>query len=224
MADYHTISQASEIEVEIKKSRFIGFARPTENELAVKAFLDEIRQRHPQARHHVYAWRVGGFFNQQVLQRYSDDGEPAGTGGLPILKKIDALELTQVSVVVVRYFGGILLGTGGLSRAYAQSADLAIQEAKPVLMRELSTFAIQLSYSLYELVKNKVHEAGMYLYDEVFAAEVSCSVACLPSQVLELQTLLQELASGPIEMEDSGAKFIAAPLILKEGNEESEKD
>lgn len=221
MGDYCTISQFSEVEIEIKKSRFIGFAAATADETDVKAFLDEIKQKHPQARHHVYAWRIGGVLEQQIMQRYSDDGEPAGTGGLPVLKKISALELTQITVVVVRYFGGILLGTGGLSRAYAQTAELAIQAAKPILMRQLDSFAIQLPYALYEITKNKLEEAGMLLFDEVFGADVSCSVACTPGQVEQLCERLQELTSGPLALVDLGSRFIPDANYSVDRNEES---
>ncbi len=209
MGNYTTVRQQSEFELEIKKSRFIGYASPAQNETEVKEFLSHIKSLHPQARHQVYAWRVGGFSEQQAMQRYSDDGEPAGTGGLPVLKKLDAQALTQLAVVVVRYFGGVLLGTGGLSRAYAACAEAAIDKARPVLMRELQVYSCVLPYHVYELTKNKLHETEMLLYDEEFEAEVRCKLACKPEQSACLMDIIQEIGNGRLQVDYLESRYIA---------------
>lgn len=214
MGNYTTVRHASEFELEIKKSRFIGYAKPVENETEVKEFLNHIKSLHPQARHHVYAWRLGGFSDKQMMQRYSDDGEPSGTGGLPVLKKMDGQALTQLVVVVVRYFGGVLLGTGGLSRAYAAAAEGALEEAKPVLMRRLDVYACVLPYHLYEMCKNKINELGMMLYDEIFGALIQCKLACRSDETEQLMGLLQELGAGSLQADYLESDYVADENML----------
>lgn len=208
MGNYTTVRQRSEFSQEIKKSRFIGYAAPLENEAAVRSFLQEIKSLHPQARHHVYAWRLGGFSDLQLNQRYSDDGEPSGTGGLPLLKKLDMFRLTQTALVVVRYFGGILLGTGGLSRAYASTGEGALVLAKPQLMQRLEVFATSIPYALYELAKSNVQESGMQLFDEEFGTSVNCKLACAAERVQDLEQLLQELGAGSLLMTHLEKRYV----------------
>ena len=112
--NYRTVASSSQIELEEKKSRFIAVCRPLVNEIEANAFVSGIRQEYPDATHHVYAWILGG---ETILQRYSDDGEPQGTAGIPVLDVLRKNGIDQAGIVVVRYFGGTLLGTGGLVHA-----------------------------------------------------------------------------------------------------------
>jgi uncharacterized YigZ family protein len=123
---YLTIKGYGEDSFDEKKSEFIGYIKRTESEEEAKAFVAEIKNKHKDATHNCYAYIVGQNMN---IQRYSDDGEPQGTAGIPILEVIKKNEITDCTVVVTRYFGGILLGAGGLTRAYTKGAAVAIKAA-----------------------------------------------------------------------------------------------
>ena len=123
---YITVKNFGEDSFEEKKSEFIGYAKRVESEEEAKEFVAEIKNKHKQARHNCWAYIVG---ENMGIQRYSDDGEPQGTAGIPILEVMKKQGITDCAVVVTRYFGGILLGTGGLTRAYTQGASIAIKSA-----------------------------------------------------------------------------------------------
>lgn len=123
---YITVKDFGEDRFEEKKSEFIGYAKRVENEEEAKAFINEIKNMHKQARHNCSAYIIGKDMN---IQRYSDDGEPQGTAGIPILEVMKKSRVTDCAVVVTRYFGGILLGAGGLTRAYTKGASIAIKSA-----------------------------------------------------------------------------------------------
>lgn len=126
---YFTVKNQGTAEFEEKKSTFIGNIKRVYNEDEAKAFINEIKGQHKEARHNVYAYMIG---ENKGIQRYSDDGEPQGTGGIPVLEVLKKNDVTDVVVVVTRYFGGILLGTGGLARAYSKGAADALKEANIV--------------------------------------------------------------------------------------------
>ena len=121
---YITIREYGEDSFIEKKSEFIGYAKRVENEEEAKAFVAEIKSKHKQARHNCWAYIIG---ENMGIQRYSDDGEPQGTAGIPILEVMKKADITDCAVVVTRYFGGILLGTGGLTRAYTKGASIALK-------------------------------------------------------------------------------------------------
>jgi len=123
---YFTIKQSSEGTLREKGSKFLSFAFPVVSESEIKAHLSVLKKLHPSASHHCYAWRLG---HDKSAYRSNDDGEPANTAGKPILSQIQSHDLTNVLLVVVRYFGGTLLGVGGLIQAYKQAAKLAIDQA-----------------------------------------------------------------------------------------------
>ncbi|SHI64700.1 uncharacterized protein, YigZ family [Clostridium amylolyticum] len=121
---YKTIKREASDEFEEKKSTFIGYVKRIETEEEAKEFINKIKSENREARHNVYAYIVG---ENKGIQRYSDDGEPQGTGGIPVLEVIKKNELTDTVVVVTRYFGGVLLGAGGLTRAYTKGASIAVK-------------------------------------------------------------------------------------------------
>ena len=156
MAEYRTISGTSTFEYEEKRSRFIGLAAFADTEEKALAVLSRVRAENRTARHNVYAYvlREGG------RSRYSDDGEPAKTAGTPVLEAIGHAGLSDVIVVVTRYFGGILLGTGGLVRAYTAAASGALARAEIVTMREVVACRVRLPYSLFEQAQRLIQAAG----------------------------------------------------------------
>ena len=130
--------------MEEKRSTFIGYCQPLADEKQANAFVSGIRERYPDATHHVFAWVLGG---ERQLQKYSDDGEPQGTAGLPVLDILRKNDIEDAGLVVVRYFGGTLLGGGGLVRAYGKAASLALEQARPVTMQLCHRFRMTVPYA-----------------------------------------------------------------------------
>lgn len=144
MLEYTTIHDRAEDEFIERKSRFIGFIAPVETEQQALDFINEIKQKHRDATHNTYAYLL-----KNGIKRYSDDGEPQGTAGVPMLDCIEKEGLTDVAVVVTRYFGGILLGAGGLVRAYSHGAKIAVDAAQRKLMTTCVLLNMDLDYSFY---------------------------------------------------------------------------
>ena len=144
--NYFTIKQAGEAELIEKKSRFIGYAAPVSNEAEAMAFIEAIRAKHRDATHNCYAYQAG-WHNE--YQRSSDAGEPSGTAGRPILEVIKKSNLKNTVVVVTRYFGGVLLGAGGLARAYAKTAALALAKAGLLQRLAAKAYSLTIDYNLW---------------------------------------------------------------------------
>lgn len=155
---YRMVKQYGEASFIERKSRFISYAMPVTTEEEAVQFLNTIRKKHYDATHNCYAYIIG---ENGEIQRSSDDGEPAGTAGIPILEIIRKEGLTNTIVVVTRYFGGILLGAGGLIRAYAEGAKCAISAAGVIEVKAFSIFAIHIDYSYLGKIQ---HEAAKKQY------------------------------------------------------------
>lgn len=145
MNNYQTVLAVATAELIEKKSRFIGNCSPVHTQQDALDFLRVIKQTHPDARHNVFAYCL----REGMCKRCSDDGEPQGTAGDPILSVLEKNGLTDCAVVVTRYFGGVLLGTGGLVRAYSHTAQLAVQAAQPIVMTLVTICTIHCDYSYY---------------------------------------------------------------------------
>jgi len=153
---YNTVSAPSEGIFKDKGSRFLAFLYPVKNEEEIRELLQKIKKEHYNARHHCYAWRLG---KEEIRFRANDDGEPSSTAGKPILGQLVSKELTQVLLVVVRYFGGILLGTGGLIQAYREAAADAIRNASIETRLIEEEFQLNFNYSelnaVMQIIKNE---------------------------------------------------------------------
>ena len=160
--NYRTIFEYGEDEIIINKSRFIGYAMPIETEEDALDFIEKIRTKHRDATHNVYAYVVGMDSN---IQRFSDDGEPSGTAGIPVLEVIKKEELRNVVVVVTRYFGGIKLGAGGLIRAYTKGAKIGLEAGQIVDMVLHQKIKVRIDYTAYGKIENFLLNGG-YLVDE----------------------------------------------------------
>ena len=147
---YITIRDFGEDRFEEKKSEFIGYAKRVESEEEAKEFINEIKSMHKQATHNCSAYVIGEKMN---IQRYSDDGEPQGTAGIPILEVMKKSNVTDCAIVVTRYFGGILLGAGGLTRAYTKGASIAIKSAGIVEKVNGLKLSFELDYDLFGKVQ-----------------------------------------------------------------------
>lgn len=142
---YKTIKREARDEFEEKKSTFIGYVKRVETEEEAKEFINKIKIENREARHNVYAYIIG---ENKGIQRYSDDGEPQGTGGIPVLEVIKKNELTDTVVVVTRYFGGVLLGAGGLTRAYTKGASIAVKAGGVVNKVYAHKIHVKIDYDL----------------------------------------------------------------------------
>lgn len=151
MSEFYTVADYGSDEFTEKKSKFIGYIKHIETEEEATAFISEIKGKHWDARHNVYAYVIG---ENGAIQRSTDDGEPSGTAGRPVLEVIKGENLTNVVVVVTRYFGGVLLGTGGLVRAYGRAAKMAIEAAKIVRSVKMKMIAICADYELMGKIQN----------------------------------------------------------------------
>lgn len=142
---YRTILQASSDEYTVKRSRFIGYAAPVTTQSEATEFINSIKTKHWDARHNVYAY----ILRDGQIRRYSDDGEPQGTAGVPVLDVMIKEGITDCAVVVTRYFGGVLLGTGGLVRAYSHSAKIALEAGKIITMKLANRLKLKCDYTFY---------------------------------------------------------------------------
>lgn len=170
---YKTLGAPGSDEFIIKKSRFIGFGSPARTEEEALGFLAAIRRKHKDASHNCFAYVIGR--NAGVI-RYSDDGEPGGTAGLPIAGVLRAREVVDCCVVVTRYFGGVLLGAGGLTRAYAQGAAMALGASGVVMMEDSVRFWAGMDYTHWGRVEHYLQDAPVLLENVDFGASVTASL------------------------------------------------
>ena len=195
VAAYQTIAEVAEAEIVEKKSRFIGRISPVADEEEALAFIAEVKAAHRMARHNVYAYVLRG-----GRIRYTDDGEPAKTAGMPTLEAIQHAGLEDVAVVVTRYFGGILLGTGGLVRAYAQATKAAIGAARIVVVSRCVDIIVEVPYSLYEPACRLAEDAGAQVHDTDFAENVLITFRMLDGTQAPFLEKLTELTRGQSEI------------------------
>ena len=203
---YITVEGRASAEIVEKKSRFIAQVAHVETDEEAVAFLEEVRAAHRMARHNVYAYvlRAGG------RMRYSDDGEPQKTAGLPTLEVVRHAGISDVAIVTTRYFGGILLGTGGLVRAYTQSAQAALDAARLVAYSRCVDMEVELPYSFYEQALRIVEAHGAKVLDTSFTDRVALSLRMLAEAAPPLRTALTELTRAEafiLESEPLDAPF-----------------
>lgn len=193
--DYKTIESRVEARFEEKKSEFIGYLAPVENEEEAVGFIEEIRAMHRKARHNCYAYilKDGG-------ARHSDDGEPQGTAGVPIYEVLQKEGLSGVCCVVTRYFGGVLLGAGGLVRAYTKAAADAVSAAKIKEMALAVKAEISVDYSLYGKLPKIFEEFGAKTADEKFEDNVKITVYVRGQLADDLKARLVDACSGNVNV------------------------
>lgn len=172
--EYLTIEEPQIHEIEINKSRFIASVRFTDSETDALSFLNDIRAQHPDATHNCYAWILD--LDRQT-RKFSDDGEPGGTAGKPIFHVMDKNELTNVTIVVTRYFGGIKLGAGGLVRAYTKATTSLIDHSKIVTYSLHQTFRYTFDYHYLGSIQNFLETQHISILDTTYADQVSITIA-----------------------------------------------
>ena len=200
---YKTVSEESETLIVEKKSKFISHVMPVDNETDAIAYLNKIHSKYPDATHNVYAYVI----DENNIFRYSDDGEPSGTAGMPVLDTIRKSGIVDVIAVVTRYFGGTLLGTGGLVHAYSASADKGLNASGIIIREKCNIVEVKTDYPTAGKVQYKAAEKGYVIEDTVYDNEVTFKI-CSPLE--KTQTLIAEmidLTNGRAICKVTGEKY-----------------
>lgn len=201
---YKTINDFGSAQIIEKKSKFISNAAPVENEEQAQAFIEDIRKKYYDARHNCYAYIVG---EKGEHQKFSDDGEPGGTAGRPIYDVIKGEGLTNTVIVVTRYFGGILLGTGGLVRAYGKSAKEGIYAAGIAEMIYLRELTIICDYNISGKMEYAVKEDKHILKESIYTDKVTYKIMCEYEKCEEFAKKIKDISKGNAEYSFGGGFF-----------------
>lgn len=195
-APYKTLRQSASDEFIINKSRFIGYGSPAQTEEEALAFLKGIREKHKDATHNCYAYVIG---RNAGIMRYSDDGEPGGTAGLPIMEVLKAQGVVNCCVVVTRYFGGILLGAGGLVRAYTQGCVAALKASGVVVMEPSQQYLCEVGYPLWDKVQYALKSLPVQLLGSEFTTAVTFTLLVREKDAQQVLDTLTRVTDGKIE-------------------------
>lgn len=193
---YRTLIARASDQFIVNRSRFIGYGCPCASEEEALSFLSEIRTKHRDATHNCYAYIIG---ENMGVMRYSDDGEPGGTAGMPIIEVMKARGVTNCAVVVTRYFGGILLGAGGLRRAYSQGAAIAINACGVGVMNPTARYMIELPYPLLDRVDHFLKDEPVIIEERDFGAAVTLTLLVRTADEPALLARLIDLTEGRLE-------------------------
>ncbi|MGL5439804.1 MAG: YigZ family protein [Filifactoraceae bacterium] len=212
MKDYLTIKNASETLIIIEKSKFISYCFPIKTEDEAQEFLKGIRKKHYDATHNVWAYILG---EDMCIQRYSDDGEPSGTAGIPTLDIMRKIGVTDCLIVVSRYFGGVKLGAGGLVRAYSKSAKLAVLDAGIVKYKVYILISLKVDYSLIIKIQQAIKDRNFILKETIYTESVEFLIYIDPNVLYDINAYFTDVTNGLSFMEIIGEELIA--MDLKEG-------
>ncbi|EGD39604.1 YigZ family protein [Streptococcus sanguinis] len=213
--EFKTIKEDGMVQEEIKKSRFICHVKRIYSEEEARAFIAAIKKEHYKATHNCSAFIIG---EKSDIKRTSDDGEPSGTAGVPMLGVLEKHNLTNLCVVVTRYFGGIKLGAGGLIRAYAGSVALAIKEIGLVEIKEQAGLRLKLSYSQYQDFANFLKVQNLEETDTIFTELVDTTIYIDKNIKETTKRNLTEFFNGKIELTDLGLREVEVHAILDKEN------
>lgn len=202
---YRTVFEYGEDDIIINKSRFIGYTRPIKTEEEALEFIQEIKTKHRDATHNVYAYVVG---ENSIIQRFNDDGEPSGTAGIPVLEVIKKEDLRDVVVVVTRYFGGIKLGGGGLIRAYTKGCKIALDAGEIVDMVLHTNLEIKVDYTLYGKIENYLQSENYIPEDIEFQDNVGINIYVDNEELEKFKRELINMTSANIEILNLDEKYL----------------
>lgn len=197
MSNYKTLHKFGVDEYIVEKSTFIGYAKPIKTEEEAIEFVNEIKKKHKDATHNVWAYTVGENMN---IQRYSDDGEPQGTAGIPTLEVIKKEDLRDVVVVVTRYFGGIKLGAGGLVRAYTKGAKVGIEAGIVIEKVKYTEVKIKIEYTQLGRIQNEIMNLGFKVKDTIYSEDVEIIVYSKIEDVHSLTDRMIDITSGTADV------------------------
>ena len=209
--EYRTIKEDGQVQEEIKKSRFICHAKRVYSEEEARDFITAIKKEHYKATHNCSAFIVG---ERSEIKRTSDDGEPSGTAGIPMLGVLENHNLTNVCVVATRYFGGIKLGAGGLIRAYAGSVALAVKEIGIIEIKEQAGIQIHMTYAQYQEYGNFLKEHNLIELETNFTDQVDTMIFIDKEKKDGIKADLIEFFNGKVTLTDKGLREVEVPVNL----------
>lgn len=203
MQEYKTVEkEASDFFIE-KKSKFIGYAKPVKTQDDALEFISEIKSKHWDATHNVYAYVL----RENNIQRYSDDGEPSGTAGVPVLDVMLKESLVDVCVVATRYFGGTLLGAGGLVRAYSHTSKIALEAAGIITMAQCSVMSAEVDYSFYDRLNILLSDFSAVILNTSFSDKVCVEFSLKENTVDSLNSKLIDVSNGKYALKFLRSEF-----------------
>ena len=206
-SEYFIPSGSGSSEYEEKRSRFIAYLEPAENEEYAKAYIAEIKRKNYDARHNCWCYII-----KYGPERYSDDGEPQGTAGIPMLEVFRHENITNVVCVVTRYFGGVLLGTGGLARAYTKAAKGALEDAGISVVRKWIECSVECPYSLYDRLRSEIESVKGSISTVEYGKDVSVSLF-IPEEVYEsFKKNISDISSGRLKLLLANETYKAVPI------------
>lgn len=203
MKEYKTVEFESSDEFVEKKSRFIGYVKPVKTQQEALDFIGKIKSKHWDASHNVSAYVL----RENNIQRSSDDGEPSGTAGVPVLDVLLKENLVDVCVVVTRYFGGTLLGAGGLIRAYSHSSKIAVEAGNIITMAPCKILSVSVDYSFYERLNIMLSDVGANIENSDFSDKVNITFSLKKDLTDMLIAKLTEQSNGKYRLREIGEKF-----------------
>lgn len=201
--EYITVSQYGVDDFIEKKSRFIGYCKNVSTAKEAEDFIKEIKTKHKDANHNVWAYNLREGSNM----RYSDDGEPQGSAGMPVLQVLKNKEIVDAVVVATRYFGGIELGKGGLVRAYTHTASIATNSAEPVCMKECIRAEIVISYSYLTKIGEYLQSNNAVVLDTIYEDNIKITFYALKVDIDKIQPLIDDLTKGKVSIKEISKEF-----------------
>lgn len=211
MSKYITLQKESSDFFIEKKSRFIGYARPVSSEEDALAFIAEIKKKHYDATHNVYAYII----RENGLMRFSDDGEPQGTAGIPVLEAMKKSQLTDAVIVATRYFGGTMLGGGGLIRAYSHTASIAMAAAGKICMKECVVVSAFCDYTFYGRLNSLIPECGGSIENTLFMENVEIQFHIEPELLPGLEQKWADISNGQVQSEIIETNYFPFPIEIE---------
>src|SRR5690625_2395696 len=203
--EYYTVKQSGEDQLNIQKSRFIGYVRRVETEEAAQEFINEIKKKHYDATHNCSAYIIGE--NDQI-QKANDDGEPSGTAGIPMLEVLKRMHLKDTAVVVTRYFGGIKLGAGGLIRAYGNMTSQAIKTTGIVKRQLMQGISITVDYTLLGKLENEIRQSNHILDSIEYLEQVEFLVYVKKGEEESFSEWITDLSNGQAIIQEKDTAYI----------------
>ena len=208
LKEYKSLRKNAQKEIVIEKSTFIGTAQMVENEEQALEFIQAMKKKYNDATHNVYAYVLGDDNN---IQRFSDDGEPSGTAGIPVLEVLKKNELRNICIVVTRYFGGIKLGKGGLVRAYGKGAVAALEASEIIWRRLYQVVEVNVDYTLLGMMQNQLKLAEYQIKNIRYDEMVHLEVYVLNSKTADFQNKVIDWCNGKVEL-----KIISEEYLIEE--------
>ena len=194
---YKTVLEEAEEMIVIEKSRFIGYIKPVETVEEAEAFVASIRTANRDATHNVPVYVLGEKYD---VQKYSDDGEPSGTTGVPVLQMLMKEGITNVAIVMTRYFGGIKLGTGGLVRAYTGIAKEALKAAGVAEVKDMDVVLLEIQYTYHGKAENMALKGDFIIRNTLFTDKVTLEIVCDPTKTDEIIKSFMEVTAGTVKI------------------------